>query len=314
MTRINCVLRGLALGAVGYSSGMNLSANSVDFHNDIFPVLEARCFECHSDEKQKGELRLDSPAWILRGSENGDVLTPGKADDSPIYYLTTYDEDDPDYMPSKGKGLTDAEKDLLKRWIDGGADFGEEMTSMMSMSSMVMSAGSSGKKYTDDVPLPPATYELPSSLADTVSKLRALGLIVDTENHDANFLEVSFTYADNSNAYSLAPLEPVAKAVVKLNFGRSDVSNEQLLELGQFENLTHLDLRKSPVTDAALKSVAELKSLEYLNLYDTAVSDAGLVELHGLKSLKQIYLHGTEVTEIGVKRLQVAVPGLRVVQ
>jgi hypothetical protein len=41
------------------------------FANEILPVLEAKCFECHSTEKQDGELRLDSLEACLAGGESG---------------------------------------------------------------------------------------------------------------------------------------------------------------------------------------------------------------------------------------------------
>ncbi|MBD5779502.1 hypothetical protein IEN85_08350 [Pelagicoccus sp. NFK12] len=306
---------GFFLAGVFLSEGSWMSAHAtVDFYHEVFPILEARCFKCHSDEKQKGDLRLDSPAWILRGSENGKILTPGQADDSPLYYLTTYDPDDPDYMPSKGKGLTVGEQGLLRRWIEEGARFGDEASSMMEMSEAVPPSSSVGKKYTEDQPLPPATYDIPTQFAETVESLRELGLLVDTVNHDANRLELSFTYAGDERAFEWNRIEPLAASVVKLGFARSKVSDRQLAKLPVFENLRSLDLRDTAITDAALESVGELEGLESLNLYGTAVTDAGIAHLYRLKQLRQLYLRGTSVSAAGANRLQQAIPGLRVLR
>ncbi|MDQ8180610.1 c-type cytochrome domain-containing protein [Pelagicoccus sp. SDUM812005] len=315
MTRVFSRVLGLCGGSVLFLASTGYGDAPVDFQTEVFPIFEARCFKCHSDEKQKGDLRLDSPAWILRGSENGKVLTAGDADDSPLYYLTTFDPDDPDYMPSKGKGLTKAEQQLLKRWIDEGAHFGEDMGGgMMAMAGAVPSPSGVGSKYTDDLPLPPATYEMPETMAAVVEKLEAMGLAVDTVNHDANYVEVSYTYAVKQKAYSLSLLEPVAGAVVKLNFARSKVEDGQLAGLGKFKQVSHLDLRNTSVTDAALEAVGELEGLEYLNLFGTSVTDAGLAKLHRLKGLRRIYLHGTKATPQGIARLERAIPGLKVVR
>lgn len=37
------------------------------FELQIRPLLASRCYECHDGSKQKGGLRLDSPAAILAG-------------------------------------------------------------------------------------------------------------------------------------------------------------------------------------------------------------------------------------------------------
>ena len=97
----------------------------VDFTKHIWPIIEASCMECHNAEKQKGELRLDTKAFILAGGEFGAVIEPGSPDDSTFYELITLDEDDPDFMPAKNEPLPTDQIALIKRWIEEGADFGE---------------------------------------------------------------------------------------------------------------------------------------------------------------------------------------------
>ena len=35
-------------------------AERIDFNSQVKPILEARCYKCHGEEKQKGRLRLDT--------------------------------------------------------------------------------------------------------------------------------------------------------------------------------------------------------------------------------------------------------------
>src|SRR5213083_1130397 len=49
----------------------------VTYAKDIRPLFEASCFRCHGEEKQKGELRLDSLEAVLKGGEDGKVVIPG---------------------------------------------------------------------------------------------------------------------------------------------------------------------------------------------------------------------------------------------
>ena len=49
----------------------------VTYAKDIRPILEESCFRCHGEERQKGDLRLDSLQAVLKGGEDGKVVVPG---------------------------------------------------------------------------------------------------------------------------------------------------------------------------------------------------------------------------------------------
>jgi hypothetical protein len=51
----------------------------VTYAKDIRAIFEASCFRCHGEEKQKGDLRLDSLEAVLKGGEDGKVVVPGKS-------------------------------------------------------------------------------------------------------------------------------------------------------------------------------------------------------------------------------------------
>jgi WD40 repeat protein len=81
-------------------------------------VLRVNCLSCHNEEKKKGGLQLTSRENALRGSENGPVLVPHKADKSLLTKVLLADSDP--HMPPK-KQLSDKEIATLRRWIDAGA-------------------------------------------------------------------------------------------------------------------------------------------------------------------------------------------------
>lgn len=93
---------------------------ALDFDTEIRPLFEKRCVECHGPKKQKGELRLDAKSFALKGGLNGQVLQPGKADESAIY-LRLISQDEKERMPAQGKPLTQSEIAKIKQWIDTGA-------------------------------------------------------------------------------------------------------------------------------------------------------------------------------------------------
>lgn len=84
-------------------------------------VLERSCTRCHDARKRKGELRLDREAYALAGGAEGPAIVPGDRGASLAYARITLPRDHDDFMPSKGQPLTEAEVELIGRWIDGGA-------------------------------------------------------------------------------------------------------------------------------------------------------------------------------------------------
>src|SRR5687767_10264671 len=66
------------------------------FDADIRPILAAKCFRCHGEEVQKGELALHVPQRILKGGESGEIIAAGKAAESRLYELVSTGEMPPD--------------------------------------------------------------------------------------------------------------------------------------------------------------------------------------------------------------------------
>ncbi len=93
---------------------------ALDFHKEILPVLERRCFDCHGADKQKSGLRVDSRAALLKGGDFGAAIVPGDAAGSHLVEVIVSSDDDVK-MPPKGERLTIAEIESLKKWIAQGA-------------------------------------------------------------------------------------------------------------------------------------------------------------------------------------------------
>lgn len=94
----------------------------IDFNRDVRPILSNTCFACHGpDEKsRKVDLRIDQRQAAIAG----EVLVPGKPDDSELLRRVLTDDADELMPPAKtGKKLTTAEKETLRRWIAEGAPY-----------------------------------------------------------------------------------------------------------------------------------------------------------------------------------------------
>jgi len=93
------------------------------FADAVQPILRERCVPCHGSEKMKAELRLDSLNAILKGGEDGSVVTPGAPDDSSLVTRMELPKDDEDHMPPEEKPQpSPAEVLLIRFWVERGAD------------------------------------------------------------------------------------------------------------------------------------------------------------------------------------------------
>ncbi len=102
-----------------------MAAEAVDFARDVKPILAARCYQCHGKDKQESGLRLDVVAALLAGGNSGPALVAGKSGESLLIQAVTGAED-VSKMPPKGEGLTAAQVEILKQWIDQGAKLPDE--------------------------------------------------------------------------------------------------------------------------------------------------------------------------------------------
>lgn len=104
-----------------------LPAASLDFQRDVRPILSNHCYHCHGPDEQarKGKLRLDIREDALKAGKSGELaVIPGKADQSEVIKrIFSHDEDE--LMPpvQSKKPITDAQKEILKRWVTEGAEY-----------------------------------------------------------------------------------------------------------------------------------------------------------------------------------------------
>ncbi|MFN7732324.1 MAG: DUF1553 domain-containing protein [Pirellula sp.] len=116
----------VAIGWIGSSflgAGSALSDDrAIDFVRDVQPILANHCWSCHGPDEagRQADLRLD----LREAAIASQSIVPGKSADSKI--LHRIHETDPERVmppPETKKPLTDAQREVLQRWIDGGAGY-----------------------------------------------------------------------------------------------------------------------------------------------------------------------------------------------
>jgi mono/diheme cytochrome c family protein len=103
-------------------------AEKVDFNRQIRPILSDNCFACHGldPKNRKAKLRLDTPDGAFKKNEDGvAAITPGDLKKSEAWArIITDDEEEVMPTPKSHKPpLNAAQKALIKRWIEEGAQY-----------------------------------------------------------------------------------------------------------------------------------------------------------------------------------------------
>lgn len=129
-----CVLSGfsvVAQGDEGEHSGQDEAHGSaetlpetIDFNEHIRPIFNSHCVACHGGVKQAGDLSFVYRDKVL--PPDGWVVEPGEPDDSIVMERITTDDESVIMPPAEhGPPLPDHEVQLIRRWIEQGAKWGE---------------------------------------------------------------------------------------------------------------------------------------------------------------------------------------------
>src|SRR4029079_16322793 len=70
-------------------------------------------------------LRLDTKEAAMKGGKDAVSIVAGDAAKSDLYHRITLPKDNDDVMPSKGDLLTKEQTDLIRAWINQGANWPE---------------------------------------------------------------------------------------------------------------------------------------------------------------------------------------------
>ena len=112
------------LALLGFTPVLSVAAPVPSFNRDIRPILSENCFACHGfDAKtREADLRLDTAEGALADLGGYRAIVPGDLEKSEAWQrILSTDPDEIMPPPKSHKTLSDAQKDTLKRWIEGGA-------------------------------------------------------------------------------------------------------------------------------------------------------------------------------------------------
>jgi len=100
-------------------------AKTISFSQDIKPILEAHCLECHNEGGAgavASGLKMTSYASLMEGTKFGPVIKPGNSLSSTLVILVEGRANSAINMPHGDRPpLSKAQIQTLRQWIDQGA-------------------------------------------------------------------------------------------------------------------------------------------------------------------------------------------------
>ncbi len=95
-------------------------AQPPSYSKQVKPFFARYCLECHSADKTKGDLNLETYQGLRAGGKSGPVVVPGKPDESRLVRLAE-GKDKPAMPPKKAKQPKPNEVAILRAWVAAGA-------------------------------------------------------------------------------------------------------------------------------------------------------------------------------------------------
>ena len=93
------------------------AAEKTTYDDQVFPVFQQSCLNCHNPDKTKGGLDLSSFSAAMKGGSGGKIAEPR---DSSSKILTSIMHTADPKMPPEGDALGASQVAIIKAWIDDG--------------------------------------------------------------------------------------------------------------------------------------------------------------------------------------------------
>lgn len=267
------------------------NVKSATAYTDIVkPILANKCYSCHSSQKQKGKLRLDTKEYILKGGKNGPIVSSDTTKESELITRIQLPMESDDHMPPEGKlQLTEKELKIISWWIKNGADFDKKVSAIPNSIDIISLFTSNDNIAQAVIP----DFKVKALNTTTVQTLNKGGISVTPIALTSNLVSVLLNQTEVNNDL-LSSLKNVQENIVYLNAKKQKCSPELIQFITQCKNLLRLDLSQSSIDDASLSKLSALPNLNNLNLTGTQISKRGLSVLK-IPSLKFLYVFNTRV-------------------
>ena len=97
-----------------------IAASQPSYREQVAPILQKNCLDCHSSVAHRGGLILDSYEALMKGGKHGPAISPRDANGSRMIGMME-GKIDPQ-MPFNADPLPESDIAAIRAWIDAGAE------------------------------------------------------------------------------------------------------------------------------------------------------------------------------------------------
>jgi len=241
------------------------------YEKAIAPILAQKCVSCHGPEKVKGQLKLQSPEFIIKGGKDGNILNAIQNEEALLLQRIHLPNADEKHMPPDGKlQLTLEELTLLTKWVKAGGNFTKKISELAktdSLAILAMAYKAPTKGSGDNKNNAPDLKQYNSSY------LTVNYLFNGSEEIAVNFFQSSFYKIDQ-----LKNLEKIKDKIVSLNMQGMPITKVDLAIIVEFTKLKKLNLNYTKLTLNDLEPLKTMTSLTNLSICGMEVNQNSLTK------------------------------------
>lgn len=257
---------------------------STFFGARIAPIFTEHCLLCHSANKHKGGLRLDSYPALMKGGKDGLVVRAGELRSSELFRRITLEPGAKDAMPAEGKPPLSADEiKLIELWIAAGASATLPVDGIAGAPALASGAS----------PSAPDWHSKAQALAALQAEL-GIRLVPRSQIGTDGVILRTASAPRRCDDATLAKLAPIAPLIVEAELSRTKITDAGLKSLTAFTNMQTLDLSHTAITTAGLAALTPLKTLRKLNLTGTALDASAVARLRARLTLTHFYVFQTQ--------------------
>jgi mono/diheme cytochrome c family protein len=100
------------------------AAAQVSFKDEVFPILQQRCVECHQPGGagyEKSGLDMTSYESLMKGTKFGPMIIPGNVIESNLLAMIDRKTSPKLWMPHGKKQLSRCDRQAIRSWVAQGA-------------------------------------------------------------------------------------------------------------------------------------------------------------------------------------------------
>ena len=274
---------------------VELEIDSVKVYDDLIqPIFNQKCVSCHNKEISRGNLNMDSYSNLLKGGSSGIPINKSDPRKSLLIRRITMPTSELKYMPPDGEPVSFDEIKTLIWWINNLDKSNENLVSLKveddikESLEMLYSLNFTEKQWFEKISIDKIDESLVQNIDKSVFQIKFI-------SDDKKFLSVKYLQR-NVSASDIEKLEKVGKYIAYFTAKSSNISNELIKRISNFENLVKLEIQENNIDDESIKILQSLKNLEILNIHNTKITSKSIEILKTFKNLKRAYVWGTSIS------------------